>query len=117
MNAQMAADMQVPMVLISWGWKKVGNITILKERYYDHVSACTTTEWRLIQDGRMFKASCVIRLYTFSGLSKLLERFGFRDFGAYGSLDLSRFRLGPLVSTWSQQNVDFTIENPRSIYQ
>jgi SAM-dependent methyltransferase len=88
------AETLLPRLVEQRGWKEVGNITVLEERHYDHVSAQTTTEWTLIQDGRMFKGSSVIRLYTFNELSKLLERFGFGNFEAYGSLDSSPFRVG-----------------------
>jgi cyclopropane fatty-acyl-phospholipid synthase-like methyltransferase len=97
------AETLLPRLVEQMGWKKVGNITVLEERHYDHVSARTTTEWTLMQDGRTFKASSVIRLYTFRELSELLERFGFGNLEAYGSLDSSAFRVGSprlyLVST------------------
>jgi SAM-dependent methyltransferase len=97
------AETLLPKLVDRRGWKRVGGTMVLEEKRYDHVSARTTTEWTLIQNGRMFKKSSYIRLYTFAELSKLLERYGFANLEAYGSLDSEPFGLGSprlyLVST------------------
>jgi SAM-dependent methyltransferase len=97
------AETLLPRLVDRRGWRRVGSTMVLEEKRYDHVSARTTTEWTLIQNGRMFRKSSYIRLYTFAELSKLLEKYGFTNFEAYGSLDSEPFRLGSprlyLVST------------------
>jgi SAM-dependent methyltransferase len=97
------AETLLPKLVDQRGWRRVGSTMVLEEKHYDHICARTTTEWTLIQNGRMFKKSSYIRLYTFAELSKLLERYGFADFEAYGSLDSEPFGLGSprlyLVST------------------
>lgn len=97
------AETLLPGLVEERGWSRVGNTTVLEERHYDHVSARTTTEWTLLQEGKTFKSSTSIRLYTFRELSSLLERCGFGNLQAYGSIDSEPFRLGStrvyLVST------------------
>jgi SAM-dependent methyltransferase len=97
------AESLLPKLLEPREWRRVGSTMVLEEKRYDHVCARTATEWTLIQDGKSFKKSTFIRLYTFRELSNLLEGCGFGDFEAYGSLDSEPFRAGSprlyLVST------------------
>ena len=76
------------------GWRRVDNILVLEERHYDHTTARTETEFTLVQNGKISKKTSSIRLYTYRELSELLERAGFGDFEAYGSLGRDHFQLG-----------------------
>ena len=75
----------------------MGDLLALEERTFDHVTSRVESEWTLVKDGQTEKKSLSIRLYTFRELSLLLERTGFADHRAYGSLDREPFGLG---STW-----------------
>jgi 2-polyprenyl-3-methyl-5-hydroxy-6-metoxy-1,4-benzoquinol methylase len=84
----------LPKLFQGRGWKRVGNITVLEDRKYDHCLGQTNTEWTLLQGSKVFKKSTSIRLYTYRELCLLLERSGFANFGGYGSLSSEPFRLG-----------------------
>lgn len=84
----------LPTLFQKRAWKKVDKTLILEERHYNHTTGRTNTEWTFIQEGKEFRKSTSIRLYTCRELSQLFERFGLVDLKYYGSLSGEAFHLG-----------------------
>ena len=78
-------------------WWPVGDVLALEERSFDHVTSRVESQWTLIQGGHVENKHLSLRLYTYRELCGLLERAGFGNHRAYGSLDWEPFGLG---STW-----------------
>ena len=75
-------------------WQKVGDMLALEERGFDHETSRVESAWTFIRDGEKEFRELSMRLYTYRELAAMLERAGFGDFQAYGSLDLESFETG-----------------------
>lgn len=84
----------LPKLLQERAWSRKGDIIVLEERRYDYRYGRTETEFILMREGKTFKKSTVIRLYTYRELSQLLESVGFAQCQEYSSLSGERFQLG-----------------------
>jgi len=75
-------------------WHRIGDTLIAEEREYDHVHGRVRAEWILIQGSTLEKRSSSVRMYTYCELVQMLEKAGFYNYHAYGSLGVSPFRVG-----------------------
>lgn len=78
-------------------WWPVGDLFVLEERSFDHETSRIESEWTFIKDGQTETKILSQRLYTYLELVTMLEKAGFGNHQAYGSLDWEPFGLG---STW-----------------
>ncbi len=78
-------------------WWQVGDLLVLEERSFDHVTSRVESDWTFIRGGLTEKKHLSLRLYTYRELCGLLEQAGFGNHQAYGSTDWEPFGLG---STW-----------------
>ncbi len=78
-------------------WWQVGDLLVLEERSFDHVTSRVESDWTFIRGGSTKKKHLSLRLYTYRELCSLLEQAGFGNHQAYGSMDWEPFGLG---STW-----------------
>lgn len=82
-------------------WWPVGDLLALEDRSFDHVNSRVESEWTFVRDGLLEKKLLSLRLYTYRELCGLLERAGFGEHQAYGTLAWEPFELG---STWLYLN-------------
>jgi hypothetical protein len=74
-------------------WFQIGDITLLIENRYDHVTSRLHTDYTFVRDGQVDKRPSSQRLYTYRELCRLLEEAGFEDCEGYGLLDQEPFNL------------------------
>ena len=78
-------------------WWEVGDLLVLENRRFDHVTSRVESEWTFVRDGQTEMKRLSLRLYTYRELCGLLNQAGFGDHRAYGTLDGEPFELN---STW-----------------
>jgi SAM-dependent methyltransferase len=88
------AETLLPRLVQQRDWRRVGDLVVLEDRCYDPASARTTTEWTVMHNGRAFKKTTSIRLYTYRELYQLFQLVGFADLQPCGSLDGDPFEFG-----------------------
>jgi len=76
------------------GWHEVAGVKVLEERRYDDRNGRIESTWTIIRDGHESMRHASIRLYSLPELRRLLERAGFDDVRACGSLDGEAFAPG-----------------------
>ena len=69
------------------GWEKFGDYKVLEERRFDFVNSRIDVDWTFIKDGKEIIKTSSIQLYTYKELTSLLEKYGFGNFRAFGSLN------------------------------
>jgi len=69
------------------GWVKFGNYKVLEERRFDFVNGRIDVDWTFIKDGKEIIQTSSIQMYTYKELTSLLEKYGFGNFRAFGSLN------------------------------
>jgi SAM-dependent methyltransferase len=87
----------VETTLLDWRpreWDRWGDVLVLEDRHYDHITGRVEGQWTFVHDGRAESRTSSIRLYTYRELCALLETAGFTACEGYGSLDLEPFALG-----------------------
>lgn len=87
------AETLLPRLSQKRDWKCVGETLILEERSYNPAVARTDTEWTAVRDGKVYKKTTSIRLYTYRELCQLFTGVGFVDLEPYGSLNGESFEL------------------------
>ena len=88
------AETLLPRLSQQRDWKRVGDTLVLEEKHYNPATARTNTEWTAARDGKVFRKTTSIRLYTYRELCQLFERVGFADLEPYGSLNGEPFEFG-----------------------
>ncbi|MGP0068206.1 MAG: class I SAM-dependent DNA methyltransferase [Isosphaeraceae bacterium] len=81
-------------VLQERAWYPIGDIMMLAHRRYDPVEGRLYVEYAFVRDGTIERRSMSARIHTCREVFRLLERAGFADLKAYGSLAGEPFRLG-----------------------
>lgn len=69
------------------GWEKFGDYKVLEERKFDFLNSRIDVDWTFIKDGKEIIKTSSIQLYTYKELTSLLEKYGFGNFRAFGSLN------------------------------
>ncbi|HEV7860058.1 MAG TPA: methyltransferase domain-containing protein [Pyrinomonadaceae bacterium] len=72
-------------------WFEIGDITLLIENRYDHVTSRLHTDYTFMRGGQTDKRPSSQRLYTYGELCRLLEEAGFTECEGYGLLDQEPF--------------------------
>ena len=72
-------------------WFEIGDITLLIENKYDHVTSRLHTDYIFMRDGKTDRRPSSQRLYTYGELCRLLEEAGFTECEGYGLLDQEPF--------------------------
>ena len=75
----------------------MGDLLVLENRRFDHVTSRVESEWTFVRDGQTEMKRLSLRLYTYRELCGLPNQAGFGDHRAYGTLDGEPFELN---STW-----------------
>ena len=75
-------------------WQEVGNLLVLEERGFDYETSRVESSWTFIRDVEKERRELSMRLYTYRELMSLLERAGFGNHQAYGSLEMEPFEPG-----------------------
>jgi len=74
-------------------WFEIGNITLLIENSYDHVTSRLHTDYIFMRDGKTDRRPSSQRLYTYGELCRLLLEAGFKECEGYGLLDQEPFNM------------------------
>jgi SAM-dependent methyltransferase len=72
-------------------WFEIGDITLLIENSYNHVTSRLHTDYTFMRDGEIDKRPSSQRLYTYGELCRLLSEAGFTECEGYGLLDQEPF--------------------------
>jgi SAM-dependent methyltransferase len=81
-------------VLQARGWYSLGDLLMLADRQYDPVEGRLHVEYLYIRHGAIDRRTMSARIHTCREIFHLLEKAGFSDMQAYGSLAKEPFRLG-----------------------
>jgi len=80
--------------LLARRWYKVGDILLLIDNRFDHVTGRLETEYTFVRDGVTDTRRGFQRAYTYRELSELLRLAGFRDVEGFGSPAGEPYKLG-----------------------
>lgn len=75
-------------------WAQFGDILFLEEQRYEPLEGRFVTDYTLVRNGETEKKTGSHRVYSCHEVCSMLERAGFEDLSAFGSLEMEPFRLG-----------------------
>lgn len=68
-------------------WYKAGDQLVLEERRFDYDRSTNICTWRFMKDGQESVHTFGLRLYSCHELLAMMQKIGFIDTAAYGSMD------------------------------
>ena len=75
-------------------WFPMDDLLFLLDTSYDPATACCTSSYTLIKDGKIERHQALYRIYTYRELMSLFADVGFRDVQTFGSLKHEPYTIG-----------------------